>query len=327
MQDFVSIPNNNAGCLKRFISTGLSYEVNYVLPEYLQQYTTAMTPDQKDVLFQLWNRTFKKSRAKKIVADSKPSVFRQNPVWNLKYVDTIQDTFLRRLIYHISNYKHDHYIKFALDLAQSEDQALIFKFIGYGIYSKLTDAQIAKRWQLSLGQVEAIRNLFYDFSRFPKDRVANFTYLRQLANTGVIDDVDFNFFKRAFELGDLGIRAIVDYPNLTPSEKGVVQEFLASTIVTNTLSLNFTVQTYKDAIAYGAVVSNLASYYIKQKESSFIDARVRNLNAMTNRIENELIGEVEDLSALDNEMLDLLRNHSLQDVAQIEYKTLAQLKK
>ena len=327
MQDFVSIPTNQSACLKRFLTAGLTYEVNYELPDYLTQHTSAMTDEQKRVLFKLWDRTFKVSRAKKLVVDTKQSLFKLNPVWNLKYVPTIQDEFLRRLIYHVSNYIYDADIKFALDMSRSEEQTLIFKFIGYGIYSQLTDAQIAKRWRLTLRQVEAIRCIFYDFSRFPKDRVANFTYLRQLANIGVIDDVDFNFFKRAFELGDLGIRAIIDYQNLTPDEKVKVQEFLATTIVTNTLSLNFTVTTYKDAVAYGAVVSNLASYYIKQKESSFIDARIRNLNAMTNRVENDLLGEVEDLSALDNEMLVLLRNHSLQEVPQLEYKTLADLKK
>lgn len=327
MQDFVSTPDNNAGCLKRFLSVGLSYEVNYKLPEYLQQYVAVLSEEEKAVYLELWERSFKREGKQKVSIDSQPPLFRSNPVWNLKYVPNIQDEFLQRLIYHVSNYKFDPYIKYALDLARSEESSLIFKFIGYGIYSNLTDAQIAKRWSIGLKHVAAIRNLFYDFSRFPKDRIANFTYLRQLANIGVIDDVDFTFFKRAFELGDLGIRAIVDYNNLSQPEKRQVEAFLASTVVSNTLSLNLTVKNYKDAVTYGAIVSNLASYYIREKESSYYDAKIKNLNAMTERIQNELIGDVSDLNTLDKEMIELLRAHSLQEVPQIEYKTLSDLKK
>jgi hypothetical protein len=327
MQDFVSIPSSNSGCLKRFLSVGLPYEVNYKFPDYLMPHTDGLSDEERDIFGALWERSFKRDKTQKISIDTQQALFKRNPVWNLKYVENIQDEFLKRLIYHVSNYRFDPYIKFAIDMSRSEEHSLIFKFIGYGIYSKLTDVQIAKRWSLSLRQVEAIRELFYDFSRFPKDRVANFTYLRQLANIGVIDDVDFNFFKRAFELGDLGIRAIIDYNNLLPTEKREVEAFLASTVVTNTLSLNFTVKTYKDAVTYGAIVSNLASYYIKHKESSYMDAKIKNLNAMTSRIENELIGDVAELSELDNQMIALLREHSLEEVPQLEYKTLADLKK
>ena len=326
MQDFVSIPENNASCLKRFISAGLSYEVNYVLPEYLQQLTQDTTQEQKDMLFSLWDRAFKNEGRKKIEIDSNKPQFKHNPVWNLKYVPFIEDAFLRKLIYHHSNFTYDADIKHAIDYSRSEEHTVIFKFIGYGIYCKLSDAQLAKRWNMTRGQIAAIRNLFFDFSKFPKDRIANFTYLRQLANIGAISDVDFNFYKRAFELGDLGIRAMVDYHNLNDEERLKIEEFLGKSVVSNTLNLNFTVKTYKDAVTYGVMVSNLASYYIKQKESAYFDAKIRNLDVMTRRVEGEMLGEVEDMSDLDREMVALLREHSLEEAPQIEYKTLSDLK-
>lgn len=334
MQDFVSIPSSNAGCLKRFIPAGLAFEVNYKYPDHLAQYNADLSIEERTVLQSLWRQSFNDSTIPRIAIDTNRQLFAQNPVWNLQHVEKIQDDFMKRLIYHHSNFKFDRHIKYALDLYRSVENKEVFRFIGYGIYCQLTDAQLAKRWRLPVKHIEAVRNLFWDFSRFPKDRVANFTYLRQLANNGVISDVDFVFFKRAYELGDLGIRAQLDFTTLNADERRTVEEYLGKTVIANTLNLSFTIKTQKDAVSYGLIVSNLASYYIKQKEASFMDARIvnldaqtRNLNASTLRIEGALDKQIDGLSELDQQMMELLREHSFNEAPPQEYKTLADLKK
>lgn len=325
MQGFVSTPGSDSTCLRRFLQSGLEFEVNYKFPTYLKELTVLLDDEERLLFEELWRKSFNESDTVRLSISTDPVALARNPVWNLSKVAAINDDFLKRLIYHHSNYKYDAHIKYALDLARSPEHNEIFRFIGYGVYCKLTDQQLAKRWRLPVKHIEAIREIFYDFSRFPTDRVANFTYLRQLANIGVISDVDFTFFKRAFELGDLGIRAIVDYTGLSDQDRRTVEDFLGKSVIANTLSLNFTVKTYKDAVNYGMVVSNLASYYIKQKESAYFDAKIRNLDAVTRRIEGDLVSG-DDVSDLDKEMLELLREHSLKEVAQIEYKTLADLR-
>lgn len=327
MQDFVSIPTSDASCLKRFIGAGLLHEVNYKIPTNVQQYMRVIGGDEAKKLFELWNKTFKRSGVKKISVDTDKKLFQSNPVWNLRHVHRIQDEFLRKLIYHQAGYKFDNDIHYAIEKHRAEDQKEIFRFIGYGIYAKISDEQLAKRWNMSIGQVSAIRLLFFDFSRFPKDRIANFTYLRQLANAGSFDEVDFVFFKKVFELGELGIKAHIDFPNLTNEEKNRVTEFLGHSAITATLNINLAIKTQKDAQNYGLVLSNLADYFIKQKEASYFDAKIRNLDATTRRIEGTMVGDVGDMSELDRNMLDHLRQVSLTEAPQIKYKTLADLKK
>lgn len=327
LQDFVSIPTSDATCLKRFLKAGLQFEVNYVIPPHINEYIELIGGEEASKLKQLWAKKFKQDGKKKISIDTDKMIFAKQPVWNLSKVPQLQDTFLQRLIYHISNYKMDWDIQHAFDMKAHPEHSEIFRFIGYGIYCKIPDVQLAKRWNKTVRQIEAIRELFFDFSRFPKDRVANFTYLRQLANIGAFDAVDFAFFRRAFDLGDLGIRAQIDYTNLDADEKQVVIDFLGQAAVTNALQINMAVKSQKDAVQYGLIISNLADYHIKHKEAEYFDAKIQNLRAQTKRIDSTLLGEIDDLTELDTQMVDLLRKHSLKEPPQPQYKSLADLKK
>jgi len=325
MQDFVTIPESNSGCLKRFLRAGLPYEVNRKIPDYLTPFFSSADAEQRQVLDSLVARHFKRSGQKNISIDSNSDIFINNPVWNLGLVPKITDPFLKRLILHHSNFKFDLYIQKALDMYKSPDHKDIVKFIGYCIYAKVSDKEIAKRWCMPVGQAEALRLIFYDFSHFPKDSVANFTYLRQLTNIGLFDDVDFAFFKRAFELGELGLKAQTSYYLLTPSEKKIIEEFLGKSIVTTTLNLNFAIRNQKDAVGYGTMISNLASYYIKQSEMTYFEAKTENLKACTKRIVDAGPTDTDTTTQLDKELLDLLTSYSLQDSEKIQYKSLDSL--
>lgn len=325
--EFVSTPDNNTGCLKRYVSAGLNYEVNYKFPDYLKEYEENFSAEEKEVFRDLYRVHFKRSRQKKITVSTNRQLFQTNPVWNIKNVKYVQDEYLRKLVLHHSNFKVDPDIKYAFRLYKSKDHDEVFKFIGYSIFAGVSDSQLAKRYNATKSQMVAVRKIFFDFSRFPKDRVAKFAYLRQLANIGLFSDVDFNYFKRVFEMGELGLRAQVDFTHLTQPEKLQVREYLSDSIVVNTLNVNFAIRSQKDAVTYGTMVSSLTDYYIKQKEAQFFDARIHNLNVVTSRIEGQLTPITDGVTDLDKKFIDLIREHSLQEPTPFEYKTLDMLKK
>ena len=315
---------NNAGCLKRFVSLGLPFEVNYKMTPRMQECYDGMSPINKEAFKRLWERHIKRNRIEKISIDSDNTIFQKSPLWNMKKLNLIGDKFLIRLIKHHSNVEHDASIAYALELGKNSDYTEIYKFIGYCIYAKVEDAKIAVRWNIPVKHVEALRLLFYDFSTFPKDRLANISHLRQLANTGLFTDVDFAYFKRVFELGELGLKAQTDFYNLSTSEKKIIEEYLGKTIVSNTLNMHFAIRNQRDAVDYGLVISNLASYHIKVAEATYFSSKIRNLDASTRRIEGDLAGTEIIMTDIDKEFMLMLDAHSLHD-DKLEYKTLDML--
>lgn len=324
LQGYASVPPSDSRCLTRFLSAGLMYEVNYKVPAEIKRYMNALPPAQAEKLYSLWNRAFKRSKRKRISIDTDTARFARSKIWNMTKIERLNDKFLIRAIKHISNYVHDQHIAYALELNNSAEHSEIFKFIGYGIYAKISDTDIARRWQIPVRSVEAIRLLFFDFSSFPKDRVANFTYLRQLANNGTISDLDFAYYKRVFELGELGLKAQTDFFSLTNEEKRVVEEYLGKSIIATTLNLNFSLRNQKDANNYGMAVSNLATYYIKRSEMTYFEAKTRNLEVQTRRIEGAMADADDGLSDMDKYFMKVLKEHSMQE-EKIEYKTIASL--
>lgn len=314
-----------ANCLRRVIGAGFTYEVQYKVPDEVKRYASALNPEQGARLLKLWNKSFKKSKQKKISVEANEPLQKKFPIWNLTKVSSLQDKFLIKAIHHASNYKRDAGITYALELYNSAEHVEAVRYIGYCIYAKVSDKDIAKRWNIPVNAVEALRLLFFDFSNFPKDRLANFTCLRQLANNGVITDTDFAYYKRVYELGELGLKAQTDFFSLTKEEKRTVEEYLGKSVVANTLNINFSIRNLKDANNYGAIVSNLASYYIKEAEISYFTAKTENIRASTRKLEGDMLGATSDVSQLDEDVMEILRQHSLHEET-IEYKRLDSLK-
>lgn len=313
------------GCLKRFVGAGLMFELGHNPPEEVSLFLTKLPKNQAAELLLFWKKSLKKNKVKKLKVDFSEAVLKNNPIWNLNKLNEIKDTFLCKAIKHVSNFEHDPYIEQAFSLFQSPEYEEIVKFIGYCLYAKITDQEVAKRWQLPIKTITALRLLFFDFSRFPKDRVANFTFLRQLANNGTITDIDFSYYKRVFELGELGLKAQTDFSSLTREERDIVEEYLGKTVISNTFNLQFSIRNQKDALAYGSVISTLGNYYIKQAETNYFIAKTKNVNAVTRRLEGEATATNENMTELDKELMALLKENSLQEV-RVEYKTLSELK-
>lgn len=322
---YLSKVKDTAGCLKRYIGAGLMFELQDTLPDELTLFLTKLPDAQKKEFIVFWKRSLKKKKIKKLKVDFSEAVLKNNPIWNLQKIDKINDSFLRKAIEHVSNFKYDPYIGQAFALFQSSEYEEIVKFIGYCLYAKISDIEVAKRWQLPVKTIEALRLLFFDFSKFPKDRVANFTFLRQLANNGTISDIDFSYYKRVFELGELGLKAQTDFANLSREERDTIEEYLGKTVISNTFNLQFSIRNQKDALAYGSVISTLGNYYVKQSETNYFIAKTKNVNAVTRRLEGEATATNENMTELDKEFMALLKENSLQEV-RVEYKTLSELK-
>ena len=318
-------PTSGSSALKRFLSLGLPHNINYVMSPSVKALYKALTPESKPIFLAQWKRSFKRRKVKKITVETNSKLFQKSPVWNMEAASYIADPFLCRLVMHHSRLKYDSNIAYALDMGSNEAYSELFKFIGYCIFAGITDTKIAIRWKIPTKHVEAIRLIFFDFSFFPKDRLAMLTHLRQLTANGCYSDVDFLYFKRVFELGELGLKAQTDFYTLTAKEKKTIEEYLGKSVVANVFNLNFSLRTQKDAVEYGTVVGHLSNYYIKNVEKDYFESKIRNLDASTRRIDGDLLNEDHGMTPLDKQYMALLTEHSLID-EQIEYKTLASLK-
>ena len=325
LQEFAFIPSSGAGCLKRYLELGIEFEVNYTYPHYLDFFLNNFSDELKNKLLSVYQKQFKKSGRKKITCQTDQALFRRVPIWNTKKIDKLPDVFLRRAMYHLSQLKFDKAIHEALLLHKDENNKEQLRFIGYSFYAGVSAIDLAKRWRISVNTIEALRLLFYDFSNFPKDRVANLSYLRQLTNIGAFDDEDFAYYKRVFDLGELGIRAQTDYYGLSESEKQKVAHYLSQSIVSNTLNLNFAIRSQKDAYNYSAHVGQLANYYVKQKEIEYFQAKVENLKISTKRLEQDTTSNALDTTDTDQMYIDLLREYSLQESTDLPYKSVQDL--
>lgn len=256
------------------------------------------------------------------LADPKKGV--SFPLWSLKESEKLNDAFFVRLVRHMANKEFDPYIASALSLYNNPAREEAMRFIGYNFYAKKSDAALAKDWSMPVKLIEAIRLLFFDFSSFPKDRLANFTCLRQLVVNGLITDLDFSYYKRIYELGELGLKAQIDFINLTDEEKSKVKDYLATSHTTTVLNLNFSVQCKKDAAQYLGALHSLTDLTIKKKEVEMVTAKIENLKASTRRLDTEASSMEMQYSDIDKKFMTLLDQASFNQGIP-ELKTIADL--
>lgn len=313
-------PKTSKGCLKRFLNRkGRSVDYRCNIPSALYKYQSTLSSEASTYLTSLFfKRRFDLRLSGKINNTT------LSP-WNLKTVDQIQDKFFVRLIKHLSNFEYDQNIAFAIQLFKSQDTNIIFRYLGYYFFAGVEDKELAKKWKLSVKKIETVRQLFFDFSKFPKDRTVAFAYLRQLEQLDVLQDLDFSHYRRIYDLGELGLRAETDYFNLSIEEKGQVDYYLASSIVSNTLSLKFNIQSKKDAYMYNNVISNFANFAIKKEEVQVMRAKTKHLEASTRKIDNESDLGGNELMLEDEEGLRLLRELSLENQYDDTCRTIDQL--
>lgn len=325
LKKHVSTSTESCKALHRFISEGIDVIHNHKLTLPLTEIHELLNEEQKAEFAEYYRRYLKRSKKPQlvIVVDKQKHKNMRNVYrWNMGSVDKINDKFLVKAIKHISNYEFNQEIDYAIKLSTNPSFKEIFKFIGYGIYAGASDAQLAKRWRVPIKKIEAIRLLFFDFSSFPKDRIAAFTYLRWLVSTGLLTEEDFAYYRRIYELGELGLRAQLDYHNLTKEEKSTVKQYIGDAVTATALNLHISITGKDDAKAFINTAAIVSRQSLVEHETT---ARIDNLRANTERVKNMVGGNELVLNDTDEKYMKILEALSTQEAPPMDLPTLADL--
>jgi hypothetical protein len=316
-------PKDGNARLRRYISQAAqSPTVSFSFSPFFSRVLLRLSLAQRDLLYKLFNKKLKAQGDRKIFV---PVYSEAVGVWNAKYIALITDKPLRNFLYHIAHIKHSADYDFAVRFRNSTEHQRTFCVIGYCIFAGLSDGVIAYRHKLRLGQVRAIRELFFDFTNAPTDAVARAAYFTQLTDNQIISDVDRRYFKIIGSLGELGLKADADPTSLTLEEKERLHTYLADSMLDNVTSLYFSIEDKKDAVAYNAVINNLASFLIKKEEIGYYRAKVKHLDASTARIVNERTNYDTGMQEEDVLAMELISKLALKENALPEYKVITQL--
>lgn len=285
---------------------------------------TALPVEDRNWVEAMKKKYFQRSGKPRVLVSGFPAkVF----TLNLKIRDKVNDEYFSNLVEHVSEFKFHDDVAFALALKNSEEHQEIFKFFGYSIFAGYSDVELAKNWKFSVKNITAIRKLFFDFSNAPREVVGQLAYLRQLSSTGIIDEHDFKIYRRICELGKLGLRSMSNFFKLSKEEKSEVKQYLSDAVYGNTLDLGFTAVGFEQAVTYNRVVSNVAALHLREKEIMLTDARIRNLEASTEKMRAGIKSTDDlNLSDLDITAKELLREMSKRNDVFTNFKTLAELK-
>lgn len=280
--------------------------------------------NQKNTFYKLFNKNLKLQGYKKLFSPA-PSNDKVE-LWNNKYIDLITDKPLKNFLKHVTRISYDANYDFAIKFRLSPQHQRNFCVIGYCIFAGLKDHTIAKRFKLFKGQVKALRELFFDFTHTPTEVVARTAYFTQLCDNNIISDTDRRYYKIIGSLGELGLKADADPSLLTTEEKDRLNGYLADSMLDNVTSLYFTIEDKKDALAYNAVINNLATFFIKKEEINYFKSKVRNLDASTTRIINERTDYTTGIQDDDIVAMELISKLALKENPVPEYKTISELK-
>lgn len=320
------LPKSGDSSLRRYLQyrdVRETLEVNWIFPPRFQKTIDSLSSKNRQIFYKLFGKKLKAQNTKKLFC----ATFSKNhQIWAIDKINALNDTFLKRLLHHVSNYSFDAYIQFAVGLKHSKEHEHIFRAIGYHIYAGLSDQEISKRFKLYRQQIKAVRLLFFDFTHSPKEPTARAAYFTQLVDNEIITDLDRRFYKLIAELGEIGLKAHSNYHSLTPEEKVIVEDYLGNTMLDNVLSLNFAVTDMKDALNFNSVINNLASFYIKKEEVNYYRAKVRNLDASTQRISSEHNAELLNIDPEDEEALKLIGKLALRENSLPAYPAITELK-
>ena len=300
-----------------------SVHVNFSLMPSLTRAVKHFNLEQKDTFYKLLNKKLKSRRDRKVFAASYEE--EKVKVWNAKHIKLVTDKPLQAFLYHVTNIKYVPEYDFAVKFRHSKEHARTYCVIGYCIYAGLSDATIAYRHKLQMAQVRAIRELFFDFTHAPTDVVARAAYFTQLCDNDIISDLDRRYFKVIGSLGEMGLKADADPSSLTLEEKERLNAYLADSMLDNVTSLYFSIEDKKDALAYNGVINNLASFFIKKEEVNYYRAKIRNLDASTNRIVNERTDYDTGMQEEDLFAMEMISQLALKENALPQYKLITEL--
>lgn len=137
-----------------------------------------------------------------------------------------------------------------------------------------------------MDEVRAIRQLFFDFKKAPKGNVPRQAYLKQLQITGAIDMPSMRTLQRIDELGALGYQTIAGTGNILEADRKALGQYLRNSTYGTVLDLKFAALTFNEALRIPSMVSDLLSHEKLERDIVLTDAKVRNIEASTKRVES-----------------------------------------
>jgi hypothetical protein len=316
-------PNDGSSRLRRYIDQAAQpASVSFSFSSFFSRSLTRLNSAQRDLFYKLFNKKLKLQGDRKIFV---PTYSEEVGTWSAKHIALIVDAPLRNFLYHAARIRYSKDYEFAVKFRNSPEHQRSFCVVGYCIFAGLSDTLIAYRHKLRVGQVKALRELFFDFTNAPTDVIARAAYFTQLTDNQIISDVDRRYFKIIGSLGELGLKADADPSSLTNEEKERLNSFLADSMLDNVTSIYFSIEDKKDALAYNTVINNLASFCIKKEEIKYFQAKVKHLDATTSRIVNERTNYDTSMQEEDVLAIELISQLALKENSLPEYKVITQL--
>lgn len=302
---------SSASSYKRMLLKGLSYTVTYKVPSLFKKLAKELPLELSEQLDKVWEKHYRKTNKTR-------NKIRFNGIenidhfvsWNMAKVAGLNDPWLKKLIYHVFNVQFSEEIEYAINLGLTKELLENKRFIGYEIFAGKSNNEIAKNWHITPKRVEALRMLYFDFSHFPKDKIAQWALLRQLKENDDIPAEEFGLYKRVFDMGALGLKAQLCHNHLNDKEREQVADFLAKSAMENTFNLQFTVRTSKDALMYNKVISDLAKLQLQREEIKNRQAELRLMELQITKLRKEVsvdtdITQPEDLKLLQDHITSL----------------------
>ncbi|NBQ69322.1 MAG: hypothetical protein EBU46_11040 [Nitrosomonadaceae bacterium] len=276
----------NAGYLTRLIPKGVSPSLVYNYPAWFDQLKRVLTADESSMLDRVWNRQYFNRHRRKITFNSANSMLPALS-WNMTKVKELNDEPLKRLIKHQFGFQYDQAVASALKWYLDKGNSELIRHVHYACYYGMADTEMSKRWRQPIWVMRMIRLLFFDYSHLPSDRLARFSFIRQLVASGELDDTDYHRFRRIFDLGKLGLDSILGCRNLTIDEQQQIEMYLGSSVMDNTLDLRYTITNRKEALEFNRTMQNMAE--VKQHKLDN-ELKRRMMAIQLDKLENQETG-------------------------------------
>ena len=307
---FCSKPKPNAGNLTRLISNGIIPVEKYTIPLYVRQLKEKLAPDLYLQLTKVWDKYYNRNRHKKTtfnVNENRPGLLN----WHVPKLKQLNDDFLQQLIKHCYNIEGNEYIRDAIKFYKNENNDITCKWLNYSIYGGKTDKELALQWQKPVKFIQALRLTFFDYSGWPKDKLVQYSLIRQLASNNEIDAADHHAFRRIYDLGDLGLRSILGHQVLNDKERDIIKSYLAGSGVDNLMDQRFAISNLKESISFNRSVSEYANIGLRKLE---MEQKAAIMRLTANRMERELgVGKEGEVYVEDSILMDSMREMMKQE--------------
>ena len=264
-EKYCSRPSVNSSSLSRLIPNGIQPVALFDIPIYIRQLSDSLPSELYDQLIKVWCKRYFKTRSKKITFNV--NIKKSGLInWNMSKLKTINDGYLQKLIRHCFNMEHDEYIAEAFKFYKNDHNNTTCKWINYSIYGGKSDKELAIQWKKPLRFIQALRLIFFDYSAWPKDKLVQYSLIRQMVNNNEMDETDYQAFRRIYDLEDLGLRSILGHQTLTEDERDQVKMYLAGAGIDNLMEQRYAITNLKESVSFNKSISEYANIGLRKIE-------------------------------------------------------------